>query len=49
MLTLEQPAPEWRGQTNADLLEYTQDLEEALATANAKLRAIAAWARGKGE
>ena len=35
------PAPEWRGRTNADLLDYAQDLESALAAANARLQAVA--------
>lgn len=34
------PAPEWRGRANADLLDYAQDLESALAAANARLTAV---------
>ena len=34
------PLPEWRGAVNADLLEYAQELEAALETANMKLKAV---------
>lgn len=40
VLTAPVSAPEWRGKTNGDLLEYAQDLETALDMANTKLTAI---------
>lgn len=46
-LLQEEPFPAWTGQTNGDLLEYAKDLETALDLANAKLRAVSAWAKGE--
>ncbi|MDR2051132.1 MAG: Rz1-like lysis system protein LysC [Deltaproteobacteria bacterium] len=34
------PAPEWRGKTNGDLLDYARTLEAALNEALARIRAI---------
>ena len=36
------PAPEWKGELLGDLVEYAQDLESALAEANADKAAVAA-------
>lgn len=34
------PAPEWSGETVGDLVEYAQDLESSLASANADKAAL---------
>lgn len=34
------PAPEWTGETFGDVVEYVQDLETALAYANADKAAV---------
>lgn len=41
-LLLPTPAPEWQGQTAGELVEYAQDLEHALKSANADKAAVRA-------
>lgn len=42
--TAEVPEPQLLGRTNADLASWAKALREALAIANAQLRAIREWA-----
>ena len=41
------PAPEWKGETIGDLVDYAQDFESALARANADKAALRGITEGK--
>lgn len=44
-LLVETPTPEFVGETNGDLLEYVEELKDALGQCNANVKAIEEWTR----
>lgn len=44
-LVLQTPAPLFRGRLNSDLLEYSEQLEDALKSCNADKASIERWTR----